>query len=126
MDETAQEQQQQPPLQQQERPPNNEIIRQAKALVIHMYGENGYTLGDDPFVMKKPYFKSIVFLDSQDKPALIREIHRRYDCCARLKIKTVRERPIRNLTHESVVKLKAELKVVVPSAIPPRPPTRMS
>ena len=112
MNETAQQQQQQ-----QEQPSNDEIIRQAKELVIHLYGEEGYTLGDGTVAVKKPRFKTILSLKNNDKPALIREIYRRHDCCARLNIKTARERPKRNLTHESVKKLQTELKLIVPSAV---------
>ena len=38
MNETAQEQQQ---------PSNDETIRQVRELIICLYGEKGYTLGDD-------------------------------------------------------------------------------
>ena len=115
MSKSAQEQQ--PPLQQEERPPNHEIIRQARELIIHLHGEKGYTLGDDGFVIKKRFFKQILNVKDDDKPALISEIYRRHDCCAERNIKAARERPKRNLKYDSVKKLQVELKVVVPSAI---------
>ena len=79
--------------------------------------KKGYTLVDSAFVVEKTPFQTILNLKDNDRLALTRAIYKGFDCCAERNIKTVRERPKRNLANKSKAKLKAELRAIVPSSI---------
>ena len=99
-------------------PPNDEIKRQVRELIIGLYGEKGYTLGDDGFIPEKRYFKMILqLMKKDDQASVVNEVQRRYEVCRQLNIKTDAPQIMTSLSSKTMPQLKARLKEVIPSAI---------
>ena len=59
-------------------PASDTIVENVRSLILKMYGEEGYTLGEDGFdVRARTAFKKIVKLKPKD--SFIDELFRRYD-----------------------------------------------
>ena len=99
----------------QQKPSNNGIIRQVQEIIICLYGQKGYTLGDDGFLVHKREFKRIVKLPRHQY--IMDEVQRRHDCCDRLGIKTALPRPPLHLGSSNLVQLKDQLRNILPSVI---------
>ena len=99
-------------------PSNDEIKRQVRELIIGLYGEKGYTLGDDGFIPEKRYFKMILqLMKKDDQASVVNEVQRRYEVCRQLNIKTDAPQIMTSLSSKTMPQLKARLKEVIPSAI---------
>ena len=93
------------------------VIEHAKDLLNSMYGESGYTLGEDTFVIKKAAFKKILKLSAADKKHAMDELQRRYDCCDKQRLNTRFLRPPKSLAQSNMRQLKTQLMSIKPSMI---------
>ena len=97
-------------------PSERDILEQAQTLVLCLYGETGYTIGTDPFIVDKPSFKKI--LKMPRKGCIMDQVQERYSRCKEHGIKDVRfMRPNNFKSAANINQLRMHLQDLHPSKI---------